>query len=132
MERFFNSFHSTKEGFKVDGVLYDGRALAGFHSTKEGFKVYDRPVNAGGAQVSIPPRKVSRSRTAAQGGKPRWKFPFHQGRFQGCGEDIPGALGCGSFHSTKEGFKVKVQVLQALHRDKFPFHQGRFQGSASP
>ena len=58
--------------------------------------------------VSIPPRKVSRGRPRVQREYRSFRFPFHQGRFQGR-EDLT-------------SFPVFRQ---------FPFHQGRFQGRSA-
>ena len=55
------SFHSTKEGFKVNAGRSIRSGFSRFHSTKEGFKAFILDRQSGGLDG----------------------FPFHQGRFQG-------------------------------------------------
>ena len=128
---FCASFHSTKEGFKGVAVKWAQQVRpSGFHSTKEGFKgspksTWCKP----SIWVSIPPRKVSRRKPASPASRPRSVsipprkvsrsacrcgkrnaqvgFPFHQGRFQGTRSIRSRFSVSSSFHSTKEGFKVR-------------------------
>ena len=76
-------FHQGRfQGAKSKAVR--AKTKRSFHSTKEGFKVLKvRLCGLKQREVSIPPRKVSRGEGLVSGLPIRFKFPFHQGRFQG-------------------------------------------------
>ena len=122
------SFHSTKEGFKVAKIASKNSKVLVFPFHQGRFQGPEpgrrRPVPTGVSipprkvsrkppcqrgfpyadSVSIPPRKVSRPLCQKYSRRPSLRFPFHQGRFQG-ERDTRSLESSSCFHSTKEGFK---------------------------
>ena len=56
------------------------------------------------------------------------RFPFHQGRFQGCpnAQYSAGVLSQFPFHQGR--FQGRIAAIAGSEFMRFPFHQGRFQG----
>ena len=138
--RFQGSFrHALHGGVPAPFPFHQGRFqgrrsprssgwMPSFHSTKEGFKgPIGRHPMVLSAEVSIPPRKVSRKigKFAVWHG---WRVSIPPRKVSRLRRVAKGIVKYVRFHSTKEGFKAGVP-RQLCHRpDWFPFHQGRFQG----
>ena len=145
------SFHSTKEGFKEQCVQALTFTFTCFHSTKEGFKGSAARQDARKPlHVSIPPRKVSRTERGHRPQEEKHQFPFHQGRFQGrrrlrihpkgpsvsipprkvsrVAQKAGGGDIISGFHSTKEGFKVKLDYILILKHLSFHSTKEGFKG----